>query len=878
MTRIPAPRRHRSAGHPALRAARALPPIRRVLPPVVAACALMFAQGSPGIQGVAASAGAAPPAAGSGAQGALSPSASVEAREHLRRGLELARQGLFDGAVAELRRYVDAVPADPEGHFHLGRALLETAIRARREPRDAIRELETALRLDPELDAARLQLAEIHGVRFPGVFRPDVAVGHYEWVLARQPARYDVRLKYARWLISSEIRIAQTGKGRVLQDSAWTMDLARHHLEKVIDAAPRASDAAIEARSLLAEVQFRSGEWREARATLQHLIEGFPERNLDLAPAWNTIGHCLWREGNAAKGAEAFRRAWEIRPGDAYLFDILTAYDRLGGFPPDVPPQQRFPMRGESIPSPPPNLEFEDIAARLRIDKRAGAGPAGWADYDGDGRYDLIACGCDTFCSLFRATPEGFEDATIAAGLTRLEPGFGAAWGDYDNDGDPDLYIARNGWNGPAPNSLLRNGGAGTFADVAAAAGVADAGSSFHAAWFDYDRDGWLDLIVSNGVYLDGSGDRLYRNNKDGTFADATAAAGLGGVAPFGTIGVAVGDYDDDGWPDIFMHGRMAPNRLYRNDRDGTFTDVAAQAGVSGSGKQNGYIALAADFDSDGDLDIFTGSLAPWDEVLAGYKPDAGDGPFENTPRLYRNAGNGTFTDASIEAGLRYPLGIMAAGTADLDNDGYPDIYLGTGNPELRRLEPNIFYHNRGGRKFEDMTRFTGLGALGKGHGIIFHDWDDDGDLDMFAELGGFYHGDLWESAFYLNLKGNRNNWLSVRLRQVRWNRDAVGARVTVEASAPRAGAGAAHRIRQVQEVTAGRGFSSTDPAILHFGLGRATRVERLTVRWPDGTVETREGVEANQSIVIDRSAPRDGAPPGTSPPPASSPKAPPPP
>jgi hypothetical protein len=354
--------------------------------------------------------------------------------------------------------------------------------------------------------------------------------------------------------------------------------------------------------------------------------------------------------------------------------------------------------------------------------------------------------------------------------------------------------------------------------------------------------------MVSNGVYLDGSTNHLYRNKRDGTFEDVTRPAGVWVPPRHGTIGVALGDYDDDGWPDIFFHGRMESNRLFHNNGDGTFTDVASSAGVAGPGTQNGFIAIFADLDSDGDLDLFTGSLALYEHVLAGYRPGYHDGPTDDIPRYYRNDGAGRFTDVSLEAGLGYPLGIMAGGIADVDNDGYQDIYLGTGNPEIRRLEPNIFYHNAGGRRFEDLTRFTGLGATEKGHGITFLDWDGDGDLEIFASLGGFFHGDWARSAFFLNEAGNRNHWLSVRLFQPRLNRDAIGARVTLTAGA----------LRQVQEVSAGHGFGSTDPPVLHFGLGRSTRVERLDIRWPEGERQALKDVEADQALLVERGrAPR---------------------
>ncbi len=773
---------------------------------------------------------------------------TVDSREHLRRGMELARQGLHDGAVAEFRRSIELYPKDPDAHFYLGRSLLELAKKQRAALSEVVREMEEALRLDPYRDYVRAQLADVYCMRMPNHFNPDKAVALFEELIARHTDRFEIRLRYAACLVNSEVRLARSDDpNRVPQDSAWTNDMVRFQVEKVLDQAPRDSEQTLHARLLLTEVLFRSGEWDQARAILEDMVTSYADRGLNLAPYWNTIGHCHWRRGDYKKAVEAFRKACDITPTLPFLWDLRLAFDMLGGYPKDLPERYRFPLREENYDrASPPNLKFTDIAPKLHINRYAGAGPASWLDYNGDGKFDLLACGCDTFCNLYRAQGDTFVDATVEAGLAKLEPGFGAPIADYDGDGDYDIYIARNGWNGPAANGLMKNNGDGTFTDVGAAAGAADKGSSFNGTWFDYDRDGRLDLVITNGVYLDNSTNQLYRNRGDGTFANVTAAAGLT-EAPFaGTIGVAVGDYDDDGWLDIFYHGRMEPNRLYHNNRDGTFTDMAARAGVVGPGKQNGYIAFFADFDSDGDLDIWTGSLAPWEQVLAGYRPDYKLGSLDDLPRFYRNNGDGTFADNSLTSGFRYPHGIMAAGVGDLDNDGYLDIYLGTGNPELRRLEPNNFYHNRGGRTFEDLSRFTGLGCLGKGHGITFLDWDGDGDLEVYKELGGFFHGDFWENRFYLNEAGNKNNWLQVRLQQPGKNHDAVGARVTIKAGS----------LNQTQQVIAGRGFGSTDPPTLHFGLGQANKVERLQIRWPDDTRQVMESLPVNRYMLIKRTAP----------------------
>ncbi len=596
----------------------------------------------------------------------------------------------------------------------------------------------------------------------------------FEGILRENPALTDVRLRYAAWLAAGEVHLKVPGKaGRVTLDSAWTMDAARAQIEKVLDQLPPESPEVAGAHLLLANVLMMSGAWSDSVRETGMVLTRFGPLNAEQRlMALSIEGQSLYRQRMYKEAIAAFRAAYDISHANRPLWDIYQCSLGLGGYPADLPAAYRFPLRpepaGRDLPPPP---RFRDIAPQLGIDKFAGAGPASWADFDGDGLYDLLACGCDTFCSLFRNEGKRFRDVTLQAGLGDAESGFGAPWGDYDGDGRPDLYIARNGWNGPAPDSL-------------------------------------------------------YHNRGDGTFENATVAAGLKEDPFRGTIGVAIGHYDGDGWPDIFVNGRMRPNRLYHNRHDGTFEEVAQSAGVEGNGRQNGYVALFSDLDSDGDLDILTTSLAPWENVLAGYRSDYKPVPDNDLPRLYRNDGHGRFTDVSEQAGFIYPIGIMAANTADVDNDGYIDIYFGTGDPDLRRLEPNILYQNTGKGSYVDRTRSAGVGNLGKGHGITFIDWDGDGDLEIFAELGGFYHGDLWHSAFYLNETPKRNHYLEVDLGQVGPNRLAVGAGVTVKAG----------RLTIYQEVTAGRGFGSSDPPTLHFGLGQNRAIDLLRVRWPDGT------------------------------------------
>ena len=770
----------------------------------------------------------------------------VEMDEHLRRGVELARQGQDEGAEAEFRRCIELDGRDARPHLYLGRLLAAKSAWDGSPPDRAAAELNKAYDLAPDRLETRILLADFLKRRIYGHFDPDRAIELYEGILRENPTLIDVRLKYASWLSSTETRIRVSGRaGKVTMDSAWTMEAARSHLEKVIDQALPDGETAAQAHVMMANVFMRSGAWPESVREADLALSRFPSLTADQRlMALSFKGLSLYRQGLCAEAIATFRAAFDLSPEDRYLWDIHQCSVGPGGYPKDLPAKYRFPVRPEpSGPDLPPPPRFRDIAPRLGIDKFAGAGPASWADYDGDGLYDLLACGCDTFCSLYRNEGKRFRDVTLQAGLGDVESGFGAPWGDFDGDGRPDIYVARNGWSGPAPDSLYRNRGDGTFEDVTARSGIVEPGSGFGAAWLDYNRDGRLDLFVTNGVTLDRNINHLYRNRGDGTFEDVTVAAGLKEEPHSGTIGVAVGDYDGDGWPDVFVNGRDQLSRLYRNRRDGTFEEVAARAGVAGNPRQNGFVALFADMDSDGDLDLLTTALASWHNVLASYRSDHRPAPDPNLTRLYRYDGQGRFTDVSDRAGLIYPHGIMAANTADLDNDGYADFYLGTGDPDPRRLEPNILYMNTGKGTFVDRTRSAGVGSLGKGHGITFIDWDGDGDLEIFAELGGFYHGDLWHSAFYLNETPALNHYLEVDLRQDGPNRLAVGAGVTVKAGA----------LTIYQEVTAGRGFGSSDPPTLHYGLGRNGQVDRLSVRWPDGTTEDFPPPPPDRRIVIRR-------------------------
>jgi len=775
----------------------------------------------------------------------LDAASGVEFREHYQRGLELYRQGLLEGALAEFKACLQIDPEVADLQFQVGRIILERSLKASQRLDQAAERLEHAVRLDPKHAHARLLLADIYRHRHPpGTYRPERARALYEGLLRENPDRYEIRLDFAKWLAEGEVRFTIPGDpNRVSMDSAWSLELARSNLETILDQAPPESDAARMAHGLIGEALMKMGDFEGAAKRIEYVLSRYKIGRESEGRAHQEIGHCRWRMGDYRGAAASFQKAYAAHPRLMYLWDLRTAYEALGGYPPNLPASLRFELRKEPVdPANPPLLRFTDKAGALGVDKWAGAGPSGWADVDGDGREDLLACGCDTFCTMWRNNGDSFTDITLKAGLGKLESGFGAVFADYDNDGDLDFYVARNGWNGPAPNSLMRNNGDGTFTDVIRSSGADARGSSFNVAWADFNKDGWLDLLVTQGVTADGSVNRLFFSNGDGTFKDVTEAAGIL-EGPLGrTIGIAVGDYDADGWPDIFVHGRMYKNRLYHNERNGTFKDLSKEAGVEGTWDQNGYVAFFSDIDADGDLDIFAASLADWDQTVAGLRQGYGPKTAEemrDTPRYWRNEGGGRFSDQTRSAGLMYPLGVMSGGVADLDNDGYPDFYFGTGDPQFNRLEPNVLLRNVEGKRFDDVSRYAGVGSLGKGHGIAFNDWDRDGDLDVYIELGGFYHGDFWHSAFYINELGNKNNWLEITLGQEGLNRNAIGTGVTLKAGA----------YRFYQEVKAGEGFGSTNPTRLHFGLGKRTSVDALDIRWPDGSRRTLTSPPVNKRL-----------------------------
>ena len=463
-----------------------------------------------------------------------------------------------------------------------------------------------------------------------------------------------------------------------------------------------------------------------------------------------------------AKRSSHFMACLELTPGDLRVRWLLNlAYMTLNEYPGKVPHAYLIPMdtfRSKLEISP-----FVNVAERVGLGVRGPnlAGGSIFDDFNGDGRPDLLTTSidADNGASLYINRDDGtFEDRSAAAGLSQQVYALNLARADFDNDGNPDVILLRGAWERPARLSLLRNKGGGVFEDVTTASGLGEPLATESAVWGDYDNDGLADLFVC-GEYHGAAAkpsdrSRLYHNQGDGTFKDVAAQAGI--INDHIAKGSAWGDYDGDGRLDLFVSNLDGPCRLYHNEGQGRFRDVARELGVAGPAHNRSFACWFWDYDNDGRLDLFVNDYyAALADVIADYMGLEVADP--GHPHLYRNIGKEGFRDVSREAGLDRPIAAMGANFGDIDNDGYLDAYFGTGWMAYSGLVPNVMIKNVEGRRFEDVTDSSRTGHLQKGHGISFADWDGDGDLDLFVVLGGGYPGDQGYNALFQQPRTGRS-------------------------------------------------------------------------------------------------------------------------
>ena len=563
----------------------------------------------------------------------------------------------------------------------------------------------------------------------------------------------------------------------------------------------------------------------------------------------------------AEKAIGVYTQLLQADPNDLNSLWLLNiAYMTLGEYPAKVPKQWLIPNLDKR--NPVPVKAFVDIGADLKVMTNDRSGGVIVDDFDNDGNLDIVtsAWGLEDPMHFFRNNGDGtFTDHSKNSGLDRFTGGLNMTSTDYNNDGFIDIFVLRGAWQGEngtgrQPNSLLRNNGDGTFTDVTVEAGLLSFHPTQTATWNDFNLDGWLDVFIGN----ESSSEKemhpceLYLNNKNGTFTNIATPDNLD-IKAF-VKGVTSGDYDGDGWPDIFISTVNARQLLLHNKGvSGHTVDFELSSGLPDQGKETAKTFPAGffDFDNDGSLDIFMCTI-DFNQPLSYFAAKEALHPSDDITGkmfIYRNNGDGTFKDVTKQMNVREVLFGMGANFGDIDNDGWLDLYIGTGNPNYRSLIPNRLYKNMEGKKFADVTANARVGNLQKGHGVAFGDIDNDGDQDIFAEMGGAYIGDAYPSAFYLNPGRSENNWIALKLEGVQSNRAAIGAKVIVEFREK-------GKKRVVyREVNSGASFGCS-PLRREIGIGKATLIDKITLVWPASKkVQTFTNVKPNQFITITEGA-----------------------
>jgi hypothetical protein len=529
----------------------------------------------------------------------------------------------------------------------------------------------------------------------------------------------------------------------------------------------------------------------------------------------------------------------------------------LGDYPAKVPGKWRIPESAfksdYKIPA------FKNIADKAGLSSLGLSGGTCVDDFNNDGLLDIIASSWGPGDQIRFYVNQGdgtFADKTTEAGLTGLTGGLNTNHADYNNDGFVDVLVLRGAWygeDGKIPNSLLKNNGDGTFTDVTVEAGLLSYAPTQNAAWADFNNDGWLDLFIGNESAKDGPTHlcEFYFNNGDGTFTNRVNETGLGQFTFF-IKGCAAGDVNNDGWPDLYISTLNTQNWLLLNNGATptgaiTFKDITPTANIRDP--LIGFPCWMFDFNNDGWEDIFAAGFGVESGQKAAYLAALNfRGQYAGgNPHLYINNGDNTFKDISEQAGLNEALFVMGSNYGDIDNDGWPDIYLGTGEPGLTAIVPNKMFRNNKGRTLQDVTTAGGFGHVQKGHAVGFGDFDNDGDQDIFEVIGGACEGDVFGNVFFLNPMGSEKSWVTLKLVGTRANRSAIGSRVKVTTLDKQG------KERSIfATVSTGSSFGGNSLQ-LEMGLDDAVKIKSVEVKWygPGHTLDVYENVRMKSFVKI---------------------------
>jgi len=559
----------------------------------------------------------------------------------------------------------------------------------------------------------------------------------------------------------------------------------------------------------------------------------------------------------STKAIETYQSILKSHPDDLSSRWLLNiAYMTLGKYPKSVPAQFLIPnLDADTSFKVKP---FTDMAADLGLNINGRAGGVIVDDFNNDGYLDIVTSGWELGDPMhyFQNNKDGtFSDLTEKSGLKGITGGLNIQQTDYNNDGNTDIFVLRGAWNaqgfGNQPSSLLRNNGDGTFTDVTEPSGLLFFHPTQAAVWADFNNDGWLDVFIGaeNTGEMDAAGTHtcaLYINNHNGTFTNIAEKAHCN-ITAF-VKGVTAADYDHDGWQDIYISTLDGKKYLLKNKgKQGAldFEDVTTKAGLDN--EQRTFTTWFFDYNNDGWPDLMVADYN-YELPLGYYAAAYGLGkpvPKAGNVFLYKNNHDGTFTNVTNEMGLDKVVFSMGANFGDIDNDGYPDMYFGTGNPDFKSLIPNKLFKNMGGKYFADVTSSSRLGNLQKGHGVAFADLRNNGKQDIFAEIGGAYGGDSYTSSLYVNPGQSNNNFISLKLEGVDDNKAAIGSRIKVSFTEN----GVKRSVYKT--VNSGGSFGSS-PLRQEIGIGQAKKIEEIEITWAgSNTVQRLKNIGVNQFLHI---------------------------
>ena len=557
------------------------------------------------------------------------------------------------------------------------------------------------------------------------------------------------------------------------------------------------------------------------------------------------------REGSE-KTIKLLEEILEINPDDKDAQYVLNiAHMTLGSYPDGVPLKYRIPKN--KFQSKVDFPKFLDIASSLGVGVNQLSGGTCIDDFNNDGYLDIMASswGFEDQVRYFENDRNGgFIDKTESTGLSGVYGGLNLRHADYNNDGYLDFIILRGAWldtQGALPNSMIRNNGDGTFTDVTIVTGLYTLKPTQTAVWADFNLDGWIDLFVANESTPSGINEcDLFINQQNGNFKNETQSAGVMDVGYF--KGVAVGDVNNDRYPDLYISNFFGNNILYINDGNSkklSFTKAPERANINNP--KNSFSTWMFDYDNDGLDDIFVSGYSDSKNSPAALMMDYNTKNYTgNSPHLYKNIGKNSFKEVSSSVGLNEPVTTMGCNIGDLNNDGYLDFYLATGNPNYYSIVPNKMYLNNRGKSFTDITYTSGFGHIQKGHAVGFGDLDMDGDQDIYTVMGGALEGDIYSNLLFENPVGTDNNWIHIKLIGVESNKAAIGAKIKLTITEN----GKRRNIFHSVGYDASFGGNSL---LAEIGVGSAKKIDKLEVFWPNRKNNTSvfSDVEVNQKIKL---------------------------